>query len=264
MFFGCDSFSAELLTVIELEWEQVNAKAGFRPFHAISFRITGGATVTPDDQDPIYLQEGEISFTPAGCDFRKQAKKGHIIAIHFTSPDSLPRKIIHFKPRRIEYFKKIFLELHEIWSKKLLGYSHESKMLFYKAIYEIEREWASQSPTVADEKLAPALQHIHTHFAEGGITVSSLCRMCGMSDTYFRRLFVTEFGITPLRYVNRLRMTQIREMLRSNYYSMEEIAERCGFHNIYYFSLFVKKETGVSPKEYRKQLLSTPEMEEVK
>ena len=79
--------------------------------------------------------------------------------------------------------------------------------------------------------------------------------MCGMSDTYFRRLFVAEFGITPLRYINQLRMTQIRELLQANYNSIEDIAEQCGFNNVNYFSLFVKKETGMSPSLYRRKLL---------
>ena len=74
--------------------------------------------------------------------------------------------------------------------------------------------------------------------------------MCNMSDTYFRRLFVAEFGTTPLKYINNLRMTQISELLQANYSSIEDISEQCGFNNVNYFSLFVKKETG-KYKEYQ-------------
>ena len=80
--------------------------------------------------------------------------------------------------------------------------------------------------------------------------------LCGMSDTYFRRLFVEEFGMTPVKYITNLRMEHITELLRSNYYTVEEVAEACGFNNVNYFSLFVKKETGLPPTAYRAKLLN--------
>ena len=78
-----------------------------------------------------------------------------------------------------------------------------------------------------------------------------------MSDTYFRRLFVTRFGQTPLRYINAMRFERARELLCSEYYTVEEIAELCGFNNVNYFSLFIKKETGLPPTTYRKMLLES-------
>ena len=45
------------------------------------------------------------------------------------------------------------------------------------------------------------------------------------------------------------------ELLQSGYYSVGEIASRCGFNNINYFSTFIKKETGLSPLRYRDRLL---------
>ena len=78
-----------------------------------------------------------------------------------------------------------------------------------------------------------------------------------MSDTYFRKLFVQEHHITPQCYINRLRLEMATELLRTGYYSVSEVAERCGFNSACYFSTFIKKETGLSPLQYRKQLLNT-------
>lgn len=256
MFFHTKDMDVELLTVIELEWDRVNAKAGYRPFHCISFRLLGGADILSDGRETVCIGEGEISFTPAEYDFSKRAEKGRIIAIHFTSSTPLPQEVVHFRPRNQDFFRQEFQKILTVWSEKKLGYEYESKMHFYRIVLEIEREWAQQSPSVTNEKLSAALQYIHTHCSEGGVSVEKLSRMCGMSDTYFRRLFVAEFGMTPKKYINHLRMTQLRELLQSNYYSIEEIAEICGFNNVNYFSLFVKKETGLPPSALRAQLLN--------
>ena len=262
MFFNTNDLSAELLSVMELEWEKVNARAAFRPFYTLSFRLIGGATFYTDTQDSLYVGEGEITYVPEKYDFAKQAEQGKIIAIHFTSPSPLPNKILRFKPQNPGLFRSEFIKLHQVWNKKQLGYMYKSKILFYNIVLEIEREWERQTPSVANEKLSAALDYIHLHFSDGEVSIAKLADMCNMSDTYFRRLFVTEFGTTPLRYINRLRMTQISELLQANYNSIEEIAEQCGFNNVNYFSLFVKKETGMPPLLYRRQLLEKKEQKE--
>ncbi len=71
-----------------------------------------------------------------------------------------------------------------------------------------------------------------------------------MSDTYFRKLFVERFSVTPLKYINRLKLNYAKELLLSDYYTVEEIAEKCGFNNINYFSLFIKRNRLVA---YRSQ-----------
>ena len=255
MFFNTNDFSAELLSVIELEWKNVNASADTRPFYTLSFRLIGGATFFADAQDSLYVDEGEVTYVPEKYDFSKQAEHGKIIAIHFTSTTPLPNKILRFKPKNSNFFRSEFVRLYQIWNKKQLGFAYEAKIIFYNIVLEIEREWAKQTPWVANEQLSEALDYIHLHFSEGKLSVEKLSQMCGMSDTYFRKLFVAEFGITPLRYINHLRMMQIKELLQANYNSIENIAEQCGFNNVNYFSLFVKKETGMSPLLYRQKLL---------
>lgn len=257
MFFNSSDISVNILSVIDLEWDRVNATASKRPFHALAFRLIGGATLKSAGHDDLTVYEDELVFTPAEYDFHKSAEKGRIIAIHFFSDSGLPDTIQSFAPKNPDFFRQEFIKLYNVWSKKLLGYQHEAKMIFYRIIFEIEREWAEKTPSLANAHLSPALARIHESFTDSNISVDGLSRLCGMSDTYFRRLFVAEFGITPLRYINRLRMDLARELLRSSYYTVEEISERCGFNNINYFCLFIKKETGMSPLNYRKKLLSS-------
>ncbi len=252
MFFKTAEITAELLTVLELEWERVNAKAEPRRFHALSLRLKGGASFFFNGE-LLSVKEGEITFAPAGLEFRKEAEQGRILVIHFTAKEELPHDFLRFRPNNPQYYAEQFTELHQIWSKKQVGYEHQAKMLFYKILYKMEQEWAEKK--TSGGRLAEVFDYIHGHFTDEKLSVEHLAARCGMSDTYFRRLFTAEFGTTPLKYINALRLHHAKELLRSNYYTVEEIAELCGFNNINYFSFFIKKETGLSPLALRRVLL---------
>ena len=257
MFFQTANVDAKILSVIRMGWQRVNARAGFRPFHTLSYRLVGDATFFADDREIMRAKEGEIVFLPAGYDFTKQADEGQIIAVHFISDSPLPKEMLRFSPENSSYFRSEFQKLHTVWTGRNPGYEYEAKILFYRILLRMEQEWAQVSHTATAAKLTAALEHIHNHFSEGNISVDGLSALCGMSDTYFRKLFVSEFGMTPQHYISRLRLTTATELLHSGYYTVGEIAERCGFNNINYFSAFIKKETGLPPLRYRSKLLQT-------
>ena len=255
MFFQTPNVSAEILSVIEMGWQRVNSRAGFRPFHTLSYRLVGGATFFSGSEPLLHVEEDEIVFVPAEYDFAKQAGQGKIIAVHFSSPSPLPKEILRFSPRNPAFFRGEFEKLHRVWTEKKLGYEYESKIILYRIIWHMEQECNQQKESANGARLAPAMEYINAHYLEGGVSVDYLSKLCGMSDTFFRKLFVAEHGITPQKYISRLQLTAATELLQSGYYTVSEVASRCGFNNISYFSAFIKKETGLSPLQYRKQLL---------
>ena len=71
-----------------------------------------------------------------------------------------------------------------------------------------------------------------------------------MSEVYFRKLFKAEFGISPQKYIIKLRMQNALGLISTGYYSLKEVAEMSGYHDYKYFSVEFKKMIGVSPSEY--------------
>ena len=155
------------------------------------------------------------------------------------------------------FWSEVELDDHP-WSQKFPSYGYEAKIIFYNIILEMERQWSKKRRSAACEQIQPAVAYINAHYTEGNLCVEDLARMCCVSDTYLRKLFVAEYGKTPQRYISDLRLDAATELLRSGYYTVSEIAERCGFSNVNYFSTFIKKETGKSPLQYRKVLLENP------
>ena len=60
-------------------------------------------------------------------------------------------------------------------------------------------------------------------------------------------------GMTPINYLNRLRVLAGREKIRHSYDSITDIAGLCGFNNSDYFAKCYKKNFGISPSDERKQ-----------
>ena len=78
-------------------------------------------------------------------------------------------------------------------------------------------------------------------------------RALGYNPDYFRRCFKRHLLVSPLRYLNGMRMERAKDLLRlESSLSVGEIALRCGFRDPLYFSTAFRHETGMSPLEYRK------------
>ena len=74
-----------------------------------------------------------------------------------------------------------------------------------------------------------------------------------MSNKNCRRLFMKVYGEHPHSFLQKLRLNQAKTLLLYTTESIGNIAQRCGFSDIYSFSHCFKRKIGVSPMMYRKK-----------
>ncbi len=75
------------------------------------------------------------------------------------------------------------------------------------------------------------------------------------SDDYFRLKFKSVYGITPVRFLNKLRTDRAYTLLTSaSAMNISEIARVCGFSDPLYFSRMYKKFRGCSPESERRKM----------
>ena len=99
------------------------------------------------------------------------------------------------------------------------------------------------------KKLSPAIEFISNNL-DKTIKNEDLASTLGVSTVYFRKLFTEVYGVSPMTYVKSLRIKKAKEMLRSDYGSLADVAYSLGYANIYDFSRDFKKHTGVPPSKY--------------
>jgi AraC-like DNA-binding protein len=73
----------------------------------------------------------------------------------------------------------------------------------------------------------------------------------GTSVSYFSRVFREFFGITPMTFVNEVRLQEARRLLETTNMKIHEISTHCGFDKMEYFCYVFKKKEGTTPSQYR-------------
>jgi AraC-like DNA-binding protein len=72
-----------------------------------------------------------------------------------------------------------------------------------------------------------------------------------ISCSWFIREFKKYTGYAPKQYITNLRIQQAKELLNNRYLSINDVSTLVGYENQLYFSRIFRKNTGMSPREYR-------------
>ncbi|MFD1861408.1 helix-turn-helix domain-containing protein [Planococcus chinensis] len=100
-------------------------------------------------------------------------------------------------------------------------------------------------------QIQQSLKLIHQNYEEK-ITLNYLASKIHINPAYLSRKFQEEVGVGFSEYVNHYRLMMAKKMLTDKpEASIGEISEKCGFNSQHYFSQMFRKETGLSPREYR-------------
>ncbi|MDE0582500.1 helix-turn-helix domain-containing protein [Planococcus sp. A6] len=100
-------------------------------------------------------------------------------------------------------------------------------------------------------QIQQSIKLIHQNYEEK-ITLNYLAEKIHINPAYLSRKFQEEVGIGFSEYVNNYRLMMAKKMLTDRpEASIGEISEKCGFNSQHYFSQMFRKETGLSPRDYR-------------
>ena len=94
--------------------------------------------------------------------------------------------------------------------------------------------------------------YINSHFTEQ-FSIPQLARQCALSESVYRRRFRQLTGLSPVQYINRLKVEKARQLLQSDDISHQQISDFLNFYNVSYFHRVFKSITGQTPGEYRRQ-----------
>ena len=88
-------------------------------------------------------------------------------------------------------------------------------------------------------------------------TTDTLAELCHWSPTHFRRVFSQIMGMSPLEYINQVRIAEACNMLCTTEDSILSISENTGFGSVSSFNRNFQQTVKMSPREYRTQIADT-------
>ncbi|MBD0381824.1 response regulator [Paenibacillus sedimenti] len=110
---------------------------------------------------------------------------------------------------------------------------------------------AEKRTNVSQAQMEAAIAFIHEHYADEQLSLQRVCNHIYMSMSYFSALFKPYTGETFVEYVTRYRLNKAKELLAHSQLKTYELAAMVGYNDPQYFSVIFKRNTGMTPKEYR-------------
>lgn len=159
--------------------------------------------------------------------------------------------------RRNETIVRIFRQIVEALRETQPDCKLKCKLLFFKLTVALSDSGDKKSQrgliqSKRDRKrIYPAIEYIGEHLDEH-FTVDFLASVCALSKTTFIRTFSKATGTSPIAYVIGKKLESSLYYLLETDATVEEIADKFGFENQFYYSNLFKKKYGLSPSNYRK------------
>jgi AraC-like DNA-binding protein len=125
-------------------------------------------------------------------------------------------------------------------------------MNFYAQQVAIHKQ-QSFSDEFSIMKVIAARKYIHTHYSED-LDLDDVCGATHTSKFHFIRLFKRYYGLTPMQYLLKVRISEAKSRLRSG----DTVSMACfsvGFQSIPSFTSLFKRQTGKTPAVYRRYSL---------
>ncbi|MBO7420873.1 MAG: response regulator [Spirochaetaceae bacterium] len=99
-----------------------------------------------------------------------------------------------------------------------------------------------------------AKRFIEENYADQNTTLSSVAQAVCLSPNHFSTIFSQECKTTFIEYLTNVRIENAKRLMRETDMKGYDIAYECGFSDPHYFSYIFKKNTGLSPREYKVNL----------
>lgn len=123
----------------------------------------------------------------------------------------------------------------------------------------VERRRGSQSPfieaglegrEIADADVALMVQFLERN-AGIALTIGEVCRQMGLNARSMTRKFQASLGVSPLTYLQSVRIARAKRLLEHTAANFEKIVDQCGYEDVSSFRKLFSRHVGMTPREFR-------------
>lgn len=221
-----------------------------RKSHSFSIRVKGSVQYTFEDKS-IVVNEGEMIFLPKGSryEYKKMSLEdsvGTIINLdgdfHGVCPFSCSIKEFYDADRIMFHFA-------DLWNFGNQSQKYQCLSIVYGLLsYLSNQETLQYQDKKRLNMIEPAVIYLKKHICDCDLKIDELHQLCGISDTYFRKIFIARFGTSPKNYVARQRLSYAKSIIESGEAgTIKELSQTVGYKDPLYFGKIFKKHYGASP-----------------
>lgn len=230
----------------------------------VEYVLSGSGTVRVSSEPgrEFYPQADDVYLLPEGKDhyyFADAEEPWEKIFVNFSGPVAdglvdaydLSGKILY---RGMTQLKEEFLQIFDMMMDEELTdrYVLEQVEISVHRILRILGQQRKNEQQQSDE-MKQVRRYLDEHVGQI-VTIQELTELIYRSPDYLIKHFKKEIGMTPYQYLMKKKMTVAERLLRDTMLPVKEVAERLGYEDAHYFSGLFKKEKGVSPRQFRKNM----------
>ena len=231
---------------------------GIRPWGILMAISKGSYQLSfPETGELLQLHPGEVSYIPPNTPFCREVLSPidfHQFAFHIISDgDSFPTPPagkLNIPPEQV----KATLSAADSLFRFSPNFTQMSEHILHRFLidYHLFSNSHPAGPSGYSSEILCAISYIADHLQEN-ISIAALAESLHLSHNGLLWKFRKELQLTPSEYIIRCRVERAKQQLLEASLPISQIADSCGFENVYYFSNAFKKRVGISPSEYRKQ-----------
>lgn len=212
-------------------------------------QICGSTEITISDQKYLLKPGDAVLIFPLQPHSYATVAQGHIricifspnfvTSFYKTNQNTLPEN------NKFQCFLPQTIPLDNICHKKALTY-------FICGEFDKDRKYVDVSGKNENQIIVNLLLFSDKNF-HGRCLLRDAAASIGYDYAYISKLFKRKVGISFRQYVNNLRITESKRMLKNGIMSIEEVAESCGFSSLRTFDREFLRQVKTTPSKYQKQ-----------
>jgi AraC-like DNA-binding protein len=132
-------------------------------------------------------------------------------------------------------------------------YYHYLVIMYYAELLILIYRYMDEAylPICFNDSMKKAISYIRMNYRQD-ISIAKVACQSGIGERYLRKLFANHLNMSPLDFLNQIRVNKSIELLRNTEMSIKEICYECGFKSPQYFSKIFKQQVGITPRELTK------------
>ena len=222
----------------------------------------GEATFLDEQRKKIVVSNGELAFLPKHKKYRMEytAPSTTFVVVNFDLCDKNNNDISLFddivlvaKDDVTRRIAKIMTNFELCSISKTTETTFRRKELMYRLLGTIYApSFSLVTRSEINEQILDGVYLLEQTYLEN-LPITRYAEASHVSVNTFRSAFQKEFGTSPLKYRNRLRVERAKELLSESGFTVAEAAYASGFENIGYFCRYYRQVTGESPGETKRK-----------